>query len=192
MDPVQTLYDYVNDLNNFIKIGEDGYYVFTRDFDSETFTATDKKTEKDIKTRITLFVEEVCETDDIKYTFGLEGIDIEVISNYTFDKNEVQTVIDDYSEKIRLFVESQKKELNEQLHITSKEEVEVTNREYDLQLHLGRLFNLIKDWEKFNLYSNYDLDDLQKLQNYALNTSLVLDSIFEDFKSLYKKRLQPI
>ena len=128
----ETLYDFINDLNNSVKIGEDEY---NEDFDSEEFTAVKDDTEESIKTKITVFEDELYDADDIvkyAYIFELEGVDLDEINGYSFDENEVETVIKNYSEKIRPFIKNQKKELEKQLD--------------DLTIILGRINkNLIRN-----------------------------------------------
>ena len=115
MEINETLYDFINDLNNFVKIGE---YEYNEDFESESFTAVNDETGKTIKTKITVFEDELYDTDDIvkySYCFELANIDLDEIDGYSFDDGEVKTVIKNYAEKIRRFIENQKKELEKQL-----------------------------------------------------------------------------
>jgi hypothetical protein len=121
----ETLYDFINDLNNSVKIGEDEY---TEDFDSELFTIVYDKTGITIKTKITVFEDELYDADDIvkyAYIFKLKDVDLDDIDDFILDEFEVKTVIKNYSEKIRPFIKNQKKKLEEQLD--------------DLNVFLGRI-----------------------------------------------------
>ena len=104
-----TLYDFIDNLNKSVKIGEDEY---NEDFDSEEFTAVEKETRKTVKTRITVFENEFDDADDktgYSYWFGLKNIDIEEIDAYEFSEPESAVVIKNYAGKIRYFIDNQKK-----------------------------------------------------------------------------------
>ena len=109
------LYDFIDNLNKAVKIGKNEY---SANFESEEFTATDKETGEVIKTKITVFEDDFYDADDIvgyTYILCLKNIDVEEIDAYEFDDDEVRVVIENYAEKIRWFIENQKKEVEKQL-----------------------------------------------------------------------------
>ena len=103
------LYDFIDNLNKAVKIGKNEY---SANFESEEFTATDKETGEVIKTKITVFEDDFYDADDIvgyTYILCLKNIDVEEIDAYEFDDDKVKVVIENYAEKIRWFIENQKK-----------------------------------------------------------------------------------
>ena len=112
----ETLYDFINGLNESVEIGEDEY---TEDFDSEGFIAVDSETGETVKTKITVLEDEFTDWNDVdkySYDFGLANIDLEKIDGYKFDDDEVLSVIRNYIIQIRYFVDNQKKEIEGRLN----------------------------------------------------------------------------
>ncbi len=110
------LYDFIDNLNKAVKIGEDEY---SANFESEEFTAVEKETGETVKTRIMVFENEFDDADDrtrYSYWFGLKNIDIEEIDAYEFSEPESAAVIKNYARKIRYFIDNQKREMEKRLY----------------------------------------------------------------------------
>ncbi|RZV40230.1 MAG: hypothetical protein EVJ48_01690 [Candidatus Acidulodesulfobacterium acidiphilum] len=121
----EILYDFIEDLNKSVKIGEN---EFTEEFESKEFTAKDGETGETIKTKVTVLEDEFIDYDDkplYSYSFGLAGICLDEIDGYNFNDAEAADAIKDYMNKIRGYIESQKRETE--------------RRADDLNVFLGRL-----------------------------------------------------
>lgn len=108
------LFDFINCLNN-IELEES---EFTKDFDSQEFRAVEREINDGFQTKITVLEDEFIDYNDkslYSHSFGLQGISLDEIDGYDFDRDEVIAVIKSYSEKIRNFAESQKKEVEKRL-----------------------------------------------------------------------------
>ena len=114
----EILYDFINDLNKSVNVGENEY---TEDFDSKEFTAVDSETGETIKTKITVLEGDFADWDDTtakySYSFGLDAnISLGEIDGYDFNADETLFAIKSYTDEIRGFIENQKKELEERLN----------------------------------------------------------------------------
>lgn len=112
----EMLYDFINDLNNSVKVGEDEY---TESFDSKEFSAVDSETGETMKTKITVMENEFTDwndTDKYSYNFGLANIYLDEIDGYDFNADETSAAIKSYVDKIRGFIENQKKDLEKRLN----------------------------------------------------------------------------
>lgn len=106
----EMLYNFINELNNSLIVGESEY---TEDFNSEEFRAVDREINDGFETKITVLEDEFIDYDDkplYSYSFGLDGISLDEIEGYDFDAGLVSKAIKNYAEKIRSFAESQKRE----------------------------------------------------------------------------------
>ena len=108
------LYDFINGLNEAVKIGEDEY---TNDFDSEELIGVNAKTGETALTKITVLESEYADdyVNRYSYSFGLADIDLDEIDGYDFDIDKTAVAIKSYTDKMRPFIESQRKELEQRL-----------------------------------------------------------------------------
>jgi hypothetical protein len=113
----QLLVNFIESLNNAVKVGENEYY--NEDFDSDEFRAVDMTINDGVMAKITVLEDDYFDEGKsyYSYRFGLTPDDILLgIEDYDFDRDEVIAVIKNYSKKIKKFAENQKKELEKQLN----------------------------------------------------------------------------
>ncbi len=109
------LKDFINDLNNALKISGEQY---TADYDSEKFRAVDREANDGFDTKITVIEDEYIDyngTYFYTYDFGLQSVDIDRIDEYDFNEDDVVRVIKNYAEKISSLIAEQKKEIDRRL-----------------------------------------------------------------------------
>ncbi len=111
----EILKDFINDLNNALKISGEQY---TADYDSEKFRVVDREVNDGFDTKITVIEDEYIDyngTYFYTYDFGLQSVDIDRIDEYDFNEDDVVKVIKDYTEKISSLIAEQKKEIDRRL-----------------------------------------------------------------------------
>ncbi len=111
----EMLKDFINDLNNALKINEDQY---VSDYDSETFRVVDRELNDGFDTKIAVIEDEFVDNSGTyfyTYNFGLQSVDVDKIDEYDFNEDDVVRVIKDYTEKISSLIAEQKKEIDRRL-----------------------------------------------------------------------------
>lgn len=111
----EILKDFINDLNNALKINEDQY---VSDYDSETFRAVDRELNDGFDTKIAVIEDEYVDyngTYFYTYSFGIKSVDLDRLDEYDFNEVDVVRVIKNYAEKVSVFIAEQKKEIDRRL-----------------------------------------------------------------------------
>lgn len=111
----EMLKDFINDLNNALKIDEERY---TSGYDSETFRVVDREANDGFDTKITVIEDEYVDyngTYFYTYNFGLQSVDLDRLDEYDFNEDDVVRVIKNYTEKISILIAEQKKEIDMRL-----------------------------------------------------------------------------